>query len=80
MTAIKGNKRVRGFTKEDNNVRYKIHRRLKKTGIKYNARQRKIYDFEDENNDVEELKKSFGYTVINKIFQENDSTNAGQSE
>lgn len=60
--------RVRGYTKIDNKDRYRLHKKLKKQEIKYNARQRKIFDFSSENIHVETLIRKYGYVIENKIL------------
>ncbi|WP_407484463.1 hypothetical protein [Elizabethkingia anophelis] len=67
MKIIKGHPRVRGFTADDNDERYKIHRVLKKLKIDYNARSRKIFNSTSELEEIKILIEKFGYIIENDL-------------
>lgn len=72
MEIIKGHKRVRGFTKEDNKQRYKLHKEARKDGFIVLTRSRivliPIEDSETDNSHVKELVKNFGYQLQTVCF------------
>ena len=48
------------------NRRYRLHQKLIKAGVKYNANLKTIYlpwDFEMENKDLKELQKEYSYQI-----------------
>lgn len=71
MEIIKGHKRVRGFSKEENKRRYYLHKKIRKIGGKISTSQRIVFVPLDEdvtNPDVIELGKIYGYQIQTEAF------------